>query len=467
MTLSWTIYTPLDLQPTFCTQQLPSLLFPRKTDAFSLQGLTFYYDLTKKSTERAAQRLHPLPTRPATAFSGHECGSTTTNRERRSQDAAAASPSIPSTRYPKQSEDNDAAHLRPSGLCSRRRRSAQAGGPAGVWRLTHRRLLRNRSLGRTGWVSRPAAALGCMQWHCVHSNGRCLAHHLQFDHYMPTRAPIYATPHPTPHPTPHTPPHPAVYLIFGASGGIGSCLAKRLAGQSGATVVLAGRDQAKLDELKASLAGAAAGVVPLLADPLDSQQVGAFGGCGAGGVLGRAGKAPHCNSAGSSISSKPSIPMQNAITQAEAAVAQVAKDYGRVDGVANCVGSIVLKSAHTTSDADFEQVPALGVPVACTVCVVSLAAEGLELDSPQHARDTSKTPPPDPPQVLRVNLHSCFNILRPAVKAMMKQPGGGSVVFCSSAVAKHGIPNHEAIAAAKAGVQGGWRDAFEGQGGVG
>lgn len=37
---------------------------------------------------------------------------------------------------------------------------------------------------------------------------------------------------------------------------------------------------------------------------------------------------------------------------------------------------------------------------------------------------------------------------------MMKQPGGGSIAFCSSAVARHGIPNHEAIAAAKAGVQG-------------
>lgn len=36
----------------------------------------------------------------------------------------------------------------------------------------------------------------------------------------------------------------------------------------------------------------------------------------------------------------------------------------------------------------------------------------------------------------------------------MRQPSGGAVAFCSSAVARHGIPNHEAIAAAKAGVQG-------------
>ncbi len=57
-------------------------------------------------------------------------------------------------------------------------------------------------------------------------------------------------------------------------------------------------------------------------------------------------------------------------------------------------------------------------------------------------------------QVLSLNLKSCFNVLRSAVKRMMAS-GGGSIVFCSSAVARHGIPNHEAIAAAKAGVNGG------------
>jgi NAD(P)-dependent dehydrogenase (short-subunit alcohol dehydrogenase family) len=36
----------------------------------------------------------------------------------------------------------------------------------------------------------------------------------------------------------------------------------------------------------------------------------------------------------------------------------------------------------------------------------------------------------------------------------MMRSGGGSIVFCTSAVARHGIPNHEAIAAAKAGVVG-------------
>ncbi|KAF8057770.1 fabG [Scenedesmus sp. PABB004] len=154
-----------------------------------------------------------------------------------------------------------------------------------------------------------------------------------------------------------------VYVVFGASGGIGSALSRRLLAQPGATVVLAGRDEAKLGALAASLGGG----VPLVGDPLDPKQ-------------------------------------------AEAVITQAVAAHGRLDGVANCVGSIVLKSAHTTSDAEFDA-------------------------------------------VLRTNLYSCFHVLRPAVKAMMRG-GGGSIAFCTSAVARHGIPNHEAIAAAKAGVTG-------------
>ncbi len=37
---------------------------------------------------------------------------------------------------------------------------------------------------------------------------------------------------------------------------------------------------------------------------------------------------------------------------------------------------------------------------------------------------------------------------------MMKQAGGGSIVLCSSVAARRGLVNHEAIAAAKAGVEG-------------
>jgi NAD(P)-dependent dehydrogenase (short-subunit alcohol dehydrogenase family) len=85
-----------------------------------------------------------------------------------------------------------------------------------------------------------------------------------------------------------------------------------------------------------------------------------------------------------------------------------------VDGVANCIGSVLLKPAHMTSDAEFAA-------------------------------------------VLNTNLTTSFTILRAAVRAMGKNAApasGGSVVLCASAVARTGLANHEAIAAAKAGVTG-------------
>ena len=91
----------------------------------------------------------------------------------------------------------------------------------------------------------------------------------------------------------------------------------------------------------------------------------------------------------------------------------VVKRHGSVDGVANCVGNLEARSALTTSEDEF-------------------------LD------------------VLRVNLVSCFNILRPAVKAMTGAPDerGGSIAFISAAVARFGLPNYDAFAAAKGGVIG-------------
>jgi hypothetical protein len=60
--------------------------------------------------------------------------------------------------------------------------------------------------------------------------------------------------------------------------------------------------------------------------------------------------------------------------------------------------------------------------------------------------------------VLRTNLLSSFGMLRAAAKAMSRPAnGGGSIALCSSAVACHGIANHEAIAAAKVAGQGWWR----------
>lgn len=64
----------------------------------------------------------------------------------------------------------------------------------------------------------------------------------------------------------------AVYMVFGATGGIGSALVHRLAKHEGASVVLVGRSQEKLDSLQASVA-ASGGVTSLVADVTDSKQV--------------------------------------------------------------------------------------------------------------------------------------------------------------------------------------------------
>jgi NAD(P)-dependent dehydrogenase (short-subunit alcohol dehydrogenase family) len=54
--------------------------------------------------------------------------------------------------------------------------------------------------------------------------------------------------------------------------------------------------------------------------------------------------------------------------------------------------------------------------------------------------------------VIAANLTSAFAVVRAAGKAMRQK--GGSIVLVSSAAARIGLANHEAIAAAKAGVMG-------------
>jgi NAD(P)-dependent dehydrogenase (short-subunit alcohol dehydrogenase family) len=158
-----------------------------------------------------------------------------------------------------------------------------------------------------------------------------------------------------------------IFLVYGATGGIGAELCKRLANHDGAQVILAGRDESKLAALAASLPDPSQASIQIV-DVLSPESV-------------------------------------------DAATAAVVKQHGHITGVANCVGSVVLKSAHATTMDEFEN-------------------------------------------TLRINLFSSFNILKASVKAMMKNPNnaGGSLVFCSSAVAKHGLANHEAIAAAKGGI---------------
>lgn len=154
------------------------------------------------------------------------------------------------------------------------------------------------------------------------------------------------------------------YLIVGASGGIGSELCRQLVAKSPCYLFLCARNPDRLDALAAELRVRGAVVV---ARPLDAT-----------------------NSA-----------------DVDAAFAEATGTFEQLDGVANLCGSILLKPAHLTSDAEFD--------------------------------DT-----------LAVNVTTAFYTLRAAARAMT---GGGSVVLASSVAATLGLPNHEAIAAAKGAIE--------------
>ncbi|MBU6174678.1 MAG: SDR family oxidoreductase [Planctomycetes bacterium] len=151
-----------------------------------------------------------------------------------------------------------------------------------------------------------------------------------------------------------------VYVILGASGGIGSALTRRLAA-CGSRLVLAARASDRLNELAHS--------VNSFAVPTDAMRFDAV----------------------------------------EQLFTRAMELHGRVDGAACCVGSILLKAAHLTSEAEFLQ-------------------------------------------TINANLTAAFATVRAAAKVMGDK--GGSIVLCSSAAARIGLPNHEAVAAAKAGIIG-------------
>jgi NAD(P)-dependent dehydrogenase (short-subunit alcohol dehydrogenase family) len=93
----------------------------------------------------------------------------------------------------------------------------------------------------------------------------------------------------------------------------------------------------------------------------------------------------------------------------DACVQFATQQFGGIDGVVNCIGSVLLKPAHLTTDDEWHQ-------------------------------------------TITTNLTSSFSLVRAAVKVMRQ--GGGSIVLVSSAAAEIGLANHEAIAAAKAGIIG-------------
>jgi 3-oxoacyl-[acyl-carrier protein] reductase len=83
-------------------------------------------------------------------------------------------------------------------------------------------------------------------------------------------------------------------------------------------------------------------------------------------------------------------------------------EFGGVTGAVNCVGGFLLKPVHMTSDAEFDE-------------------------------------------QISLNLKTAFGTVKAAANHMRD---GGSVVLISSVAGRVGLENHEAVAAAKAGVTG-------------
>ncbi len=152
-----------------------------------------------------------------------------------------------------------------------------------------------------------------------------------------------------------------VYIVLGATGGIGSALCKLLTAE-GAQVVAGARTENHLRELAEKTNAAFFSL-----DATDPEQV-------------------------------------------QAIVGHTTETYGHLNGMVNCVGSILLKPAHLTSAEEYHR-------------------------------------------TITLNLSTAFYTVKAAARAMMNN-GGGSIVLCSSAAAQTGIANHEAIAAAKAGIIG-------------
>ena len=150
------------------------------------------------------------------------------------------------------------------------------------------------------------------------------------------------------------------YVVLGAYGGIGEALTRRLA-RRGARTLVAGRDAGSLERLAAEVGGEACTV-----DATRPEEV-------------------------------------------AACLRRAAEVFGRLDGVANCVGAFQLKPAHAITEAEWDS-------------------------------------------MIATNLRSAFAVVRAAGTIMAAH--GGSIVLVSSAAARIGLANHEAIAAAKAGIEG-------------
>lgn len=152
-----------------------------------------------------------------------------------------------------------------------------------------------------------------------------------------------------------------VYILIGGAGGIGTALAHRL-NHRGASLVLAGRSPEPLEQLARSL------------------------------------ECEHQTCEAADFDAVKSL------------VDGVMEQHGRLDGIVNLAGSIVLKPAHSTSPEEFDE-------------------------------------------AMDQNVRTAFATVRAAARPIQKS-GGGSIVLMSSCAAEIGLMNHELIAAAKAAVTG-------------
>ena len=146
------------------------------------------------------------------------------------------------------------------------------------------------------------------------------------------------------------------FVIIGASGGIGSALSRRLKSH-GSQLILLGRSAAKL---------------ALLGEELGAQT--------------------------QSLDASKADELEHAVAA-----------FGPINGIVNCAGSILLKPAHLTTEAEWKQ-------------------------------------------TIETNLTTAYATVRAGAKALWST--GGSIVLCATAAARTGFANHEAIAAAKGGVIG-------------
>ena len=152
-------------------------------------------------------------------------------------------------------------------------------------------------------------------------------------------------------------------LITGGAGGIGSALARRLVVR-GDSVILFGRRIDAVESLASELGELA------LAVPGDSGR----------------------------------------LEDLETAVSRGVEKFGKLDGLAHCVGSIKLKPLHLTTPEEFAE-------------------------------------------TLHINLTTAFLAAKACLGAMRSQ-NLGSVVLVSTVAVRQGLNNHEVIAAAKGGIEG-------------